>query len=845
MAPARVSNKRKRISDRPAAKRQKTNKEDSSEPSSPRRLTASQESIDQETFYAAKAIIDENKTKYRVDWEPNPHTGKIYEPTWEPKAYVTKDLVEAWKELKKQTPKPGKRNQGARARASSRSSSVAQSNSSTPAEPREARGCAPRRVVDSSPEVPRVRTPTKVPTESPLFEPQDAPGSTAEPSPAPLNQEHKVEISQPTDFDPDEYSKYSSSAIRASASSPHSSQFITPKPTQTVSGSNATSIFTPNAPTNLSARVIPDTLEVPGSSSFVLSTQQDSASKANGTSQVVPISSISTEESPLRSTIDEISAFESSARVPDSDPEPSSPALPDRSVDPVPESPSQTASSASSSPPPETPEKSQSQSRSEYVTAQQSQRLQEEADGGAVSIETGETEAQLQSKKKSSKAQTPVQEQNAGVNGTGPTLEESLAEPATGAAAHPEPTESHATTTDSSTQESQVDSEEPKGPVAPVDTRRPEADALLGDRTDLVTGGSGEGFGRKGDSIDAVSVLKQRDPDTVRERSGSPEKPVQEHTFSSSPLPPVPSQALDTFASNTPALTQTPSEMATPTKTRSGETPGSTPSNSGFRERSKQMRTTVRARHVAIARAEKENSLPVDTAPAAAGFEDFVSSECATRSPSIVPPNAGHTEIAPKGPEHEEPSRLLTLEDAAAEPVSGPPVIVEPEIVELEEPGQPEASSTRVILDEPPLGPMEYITPLPLEGPQGDQYRRTIAYYKDLVENSARSEWNGEDPPTKEVKHFITRIHNVATHVDLENQDALTQQGVRPESQAEWDQSCSVKFRFLGRFLDLLCKQDIHVVIFARQGRVLDLAETFLRGKHISYHRPDKMGMLE
>lgn len=823
MAPARVSNKRKRISERPAAKRRKTYREPSSEPSSPTRLGASQESVNQETFYAARAIIDENKTKYRIDWEPNSRTGQVYEPTWEPKAYVTKDLVEAWKELKKQSPKPGKRNQGARARTSSQSSSVAQSDPSTPAEPRQSRSRALRRVIDSSPEVPRTRT--KVPTESPLFEP---PG-TAEPSPAPLNQEHKVEISQPTDFDPDEYSRYSSSAIRPNASSPHSSQFITPKPTQTVSGSNVTSIFTPNAPTNLSARVIPDTLEVPGSSSFVLSTQQDSVSKANGTSQVLPISTNSTEESPLRSTVDEISAFEASARAPDSDLEPSSPALPNREVNRIPESPSQTASSASSPPPPETPDKSQSQSqsRSEHVTGQQSHQEANggeanggEAKGGAGSAEVMETEAQVRPKPPSA-------------------FEQSVEETRTGAAAPPEPTESHATTTNSPTQESQPDSEEPRGSVAPTNTERLEADTLHVDRTEPFTGNLGKDFGQ-GKETDSGSVLRHRDPNQVREPSLNPvEKPVQEQIFSSSPLPPAPSQGLDTFASNPPPFVETPCEMATPSKTRSGGTPTGTPSS--FGHRLKEMRTRIRSQHAAKVQAERHSSLQVEPAPAAMIAQDLTSSGSATRSPSIVPStnNITRNEI-PAAAEHIEPGRLHTLEDAAAEPISVPLVIVDPE-----EPGQLEASSNRVILDEPPLGSMEYIIPLPLEGPQGDQYRRTITYYKDLVGNSARSEWTGEEPPIKEVKHFITRIHNVATHVDLENQDALTQHGVPPENQAEWDQSCSVKFRFLGRFLDLMCKQDFHIAILARQGKVLDLIETFLEGKHITYYRPDKAREME
>ena len=53
-----------------------------------------------DTEYRAKDILDENAKKYLIDWEPDPSTGKSFEPTWEPKEYANLQLVEAWEQQK-------------------------------------------------------------------------------------------------------------------------------------------------------------------------------------------------------------------------------------------------------------------------------------------------------------------------------------------------------------------------------------------------------------------------------------------------------------------------------------------------------------------------------------------------------------------------------------------------------------------------------------------------------------------------------------------------------------------------------------------------------------------------
>lgn len=54
----------------------------------------------EEPYYSVRGILDENKTKYLVDWEDIGSTK--YPPSWEPKGFVTGDVVQEWEEEKKQ-----------------------------------------------------------------------------------------------------------------------------------------------------------------------------------------------------------------------------------------------------------------------------------------------------------------------------------------------------------------------------------------------------------------------------------------------------------------------------------------------------------------------------------------------------------------------------------------------------------------------------------------------------------------------------------------------------------------------------------------------------------------------
>lgn len=51
--------------------------------------------------FPAKAIVAERGGRYRVAWAPDPRTGEEYPDTWEPKHYVSRDLVDAFRRQKR------------------------------------------------------------------------------------------------------------------------------------------------------------------------------------------------------------------------------------------------------------------------------------------------------------------------------------------------------------------------------------------------------------------------------------------------------------------------------------------------------------------------------------------------------------------------------------------------------------------------------------------------------------------------------------------------------------------------------------------------------------------------
>ncbi|KZF20337.1 hypothetical protein L228DRAFT_250016 [Xylona heveae TC161] len=166
-------------------------------------------------------------------------------------------------------------------------------------------------------------------------------------------------------------------------------------------------------------------------------------------------------------------------------------------------------------------------------------------------------------------------------------------------------------------------------------------------------------------------------------------------------------------------------------------------------------------------------------------------------------------------------------------------------------------------MDLPRLGQMEFIVSLGMDARARDQYAQTIYNYKDAIEGFAgirddeessedkssddevlRSGLNPEKSPTSwlpQIKEMLSRAENVVNHNDLDDDGTMTQEHVSPEDEAIWAVQCSTKFEFLKYLLERFRPHEVHLAILAKPGRLLDIIETFLKGLHIVYTRPDTM----
>lgn len=58
--------------------------------------------FDEDKEYKIRAIVDETKTRYQIEWEDDEVSGEQYPLSWEPKGFANKLAVEDWEETKKQ-----------------------------------------------------------------------------------------------------------------------------------------------------------------------------------------------------------------------------------------------------------------------------------------------------------------------------------------------------------------------------------------------------------------------------------------------------------------------------------------------------------------------------------------------------------------------------------------------------------------------------------------------------------------------------------------------------------------------------------------------------------------------
>lgn len=134
-------------------------------------------------------------------------------------------------------------------------------------------------------------------------------------------------------------------------------------------------------------------------------------------------------------------------------------------------------------------------------------------------------------------------------------------------------------------------------------------------------------------------------------------------------------------------------------------------------------------------------------------------------------------------------------------------------------------------------GPMEFIIPLGMNPRVRDHYISIMHYYRRAIEESQKERISKD--ALKPIELMLDRLDRVTTHLDLDNGEGPTQEDVPAEDLAKWAVNCSEKFRFLHHILERLRDSDKHVAIVAKSGQLLDILETFLKGRQVTYNRPE------
>lgn len=209
-----------------------------------------------------------------------------------------------------------------------------------------------------------------------------------------------------------------------------------------------------------------------------------------------------------------------------------------------------------------------------------------------------------------------------------------------------------------------------------------------------------------------------------------------------------------------------------------------------------------------------------------------------TASPSIIPAKAPYQ--VQEEPERLEiqPSMILKeISLPARNSQSAPHTPTTPSKLSMHKEASPPQSQTTT-LKVRNLGPREFIVSLPMQPRILSQYVDTIEYYPQAISRNMTEETIGEDI-VERLNTLLYRLGNVATHIGLEGGGPSSQEEVNPEEEALYAELSSEKFKFLGHLLALTKESQIHIAVVAKPGHLLDIIEMFLKGKNVSYIRPD------
>ena len=210
----------------------------------------------------------------------------------------------------------------------------------------------------------------------------------------------------------------------------------------------------------------------------------------------------------------------------------------------------------------------------------------------------------------------------------------------------------------------------------------------------------------------------------------------------------------------------------------------------------------------------------------------------ATASPLTIPAKAPYeVQQEPERLEIQPSTILKEISLPARNPHSAPHTPTTPSKLSMHKEASPVQIQTTT-LKVKNLGPREFVITLPMQPRILSQYVDTIEYYPQAISRNMTEETIGEDIMEK-LNTLLHRLSNVATHIGLEGGGPTSQEDVNPEEEALYAEMSSEKFKFLGHLLALTKGTQMHIALVAKQGHLLDIIELYLKGKGVSFWRPD------
>nr|OQO28916.1 hypothetical protein B0A51_03936 [Rachicladosporium sp. CCFEE 5018] len=799
-----------------ASKKRKGTATNPNKPVSKRRKTTQAHGkIDPDKLYAAKDIIDENKTHYLVDWENDSDTGETYEPTWEPHANLTTQAVADW-EAKKTAKK--------RYRITTNGESS--SKSGTPKRRKS------RKVVESSPS-------------KEIGESQDA-------LPTIGDAEESLFVSQSPSEDHDNEPQPSSSVVDDQVVSELASaadKLVTVQPSDPPSSYqdvtfSSSQVFTGTAP------VRGDT---PEPSQF----QPDPADTSKSTDFTTEISAVATTQSQQQNT-HSIPVNFGESEVSEVRIVPDSQSLPDSSAFRPSTSEGETQSTGGAEVEDRVAETSQPEGDASQLASSLVQSEPTRAERSAEQIQLDEEDA--------SEVEQPV----AGAQGT--TSSSELLQPQVSAEprAHIHTTESaQAPANINSSLAEQIQEIQPTAVTITSRSARSTPDlevsslATGAPLTQLLRGTAQSAFSESSSfpfqtqvapvlqpAIEIVSsrpTAEARSPrydpfDLDVEPSIEAPERLLSSPLSSSAFPSLPVQSVQ-IGESAPAL---PQILSTPTRPSSSALQSSAPaamesstpgeSLAGTLQELKELRARGRARREAAgAKARQSSAITTPAKPSAVPAHIAVEVAAATptklttpaprgaRSPSAVPAVAPLE--APTRDDMNTSERYATLVPGS------------------EETNGATLRRQSTVAGTTSLKPQDscHVVPIALLGHQRDAYPSLIRKEEALIKRFL-AERQPDDALVADIETLLKRLRAITIHPDLDNVDAYTQYDVPATTSAQWDVDSSAKFRFLKSLVDALRNSNTMLVVLAGSERLLHMLQTFFTGSGVSWESAVSFG---